>query len=411
MTGFAFIAITLVLISTDATAARKQSPTNQVSQALKQAGLKELENEVTRQLGQAIEVGAPLRLDHRTAYPPTTVPIDYFQPKKLELTPENTNQPLEPGDYTIDVIGYCTKWSLHYPGRGLAYKLAPLQGRAAPAVSALIWRGNLRGIPPRRLNAMAWRIQGGVPISQWRPEEREFVRQLIPEYEADLDGDFLYQTRQLYDTAAKVGKLPKYEAMLAGMGPPGETLLELQRARKILANKTLSAERMPDLLYGRRRDGLPRTLEAGPNEPPSPWSEILPGVFARVRIVYGNMGRNVLDLRITPPARIPSSSEHSNNRHGATVIPAAASISEKLPPGSYNCDEHPGLCDGFPPPEEPNDPVYKTLRTLSDLYFYIWRLGLMGYPEGRPAQALILVPSCPHPGTFNCGWGEIGIRG
>jgi hypothetical protein len=198
---------------------------------------------------------------------------------------------------------------------------------------------------------------------------------LIPEYETDLDGDFLYQTRKIYDTAAKVGKLPKYEAMLAGMGPAGDTLLELQRARKILASKTLSAERMPDLLYGRRRDGLPRTLEAGPNEPPSPWSEILPGIFARVRIVYGNMGRNVLDLRITPQARIPSVSKQSHHINGLAVIPAAVIIQEELPP-------------------EPSGILFDLLKYVS---------GLIAYPEGHPAQALILEPELK--------FGYIGIRG
>src|SRR5690349_17199326 len=103
-------------LSEPATAGRKPPP-DPVAQALQQAGLKELDKEVVRQLGEAIEVGAPLRLDQRTAYPPTT--IENFQPQLLDLTPEVMAQPLGPGDYSIPVIGYCTKWSLHYPGRGL----------------------------------------------------------------------------------------------------------------------------------------------------------------------------------------------------------------------------------------------------------------------------------------------------
>lgn len=394
-------AILLALFSTGAEAARKQSPTDQVSQALKQAGLKEVENEVVRQLGQAIEVGAPLRLDHRTAYPPTTVPIDNFQPKKLELTPENVNQRLESGDYTIDVIGYCTKWSLHYPGGGLPYKLARLQGRAAEAISDLLWRGTLTGVRRQQLGVMAWRIQGGVPLKSWPPAEQELVHQLIPEHEAELNGDFLERTRLIYDKAAKLGKLPKYEAMLGRLGPVGESVLELQRARKVLANKTLAAERMPDLLYGRPRDGLPRTLVGGPNDPPSAWSEIDPGVFARVTIIQGNMGRNVLDLRITPQARIPSvPTVHSRTlspvpdaTRGYSVIPAGMMIYEEIPP------------------EEPTVGG-QILGTMSDLFLYL--KGRMAYPELSPAQALILIhePSnCPHPGSFNCGWGNLGIRG
>lgn len=358
------LAILAVGFSTDASAARKQNPTDQVSQALKQAGLKELENEVVRQIGQAIEVGAPLRLDQRTAFPPTT--IDNFQPKKLEFTPEVLTQRLEPGDYSIDVIGYCTRWSLHYPGRGLPYKLARLQGRHAEAIGALLWRGMLNGVSPNVTRTMAWRIQGGVPLSKWRPTERELVYQLIPEHEAELDGDFLEQTRSTYDKAAKLGKLPKYEAMLGRLGPVGESVRELQRARKVLANKTLAAERMPDLLYGRPRDGLPRTLTAGPNEPPSPWAEIRPGVFARVTIIRGNMGRNVLDVRVTPQARIPSVADHS--RSGFAVVPVALTA-------------------------ELSEDVYPTLEQ-----WFIYVSGLIAYPEGRPAQALILVPLFPYAG-------------
>ena len=399
-----FTVILAAAISTDASAARKQNPTDQVSQALKQAGLKELENEVVRQLGQAIEVGAPLRLDHRTAYPPTTVPIDNFQPKKLELTPETVRQPLDPGDYSIDVIGYCTRWSLHYPGRGLPYKLARLEGRAAEAISDLLWRGTLKGVRPQQLSMMAWRIQGGVPLSKWRPQEQELVHQLIPEHEAELNGDFLEQTRSIYDKAAKLGKLPKYEAMLGRLGPVGETVLDAQQARRILANKTLAAERMPDLLYGRPRDGLPRILNGEPNDPPSEWSEIAPGVYARLTIIQGNMGRNVLDLRIIPHIPVPPAANIS--RRGYAIVPVSTQLveDEPHPPRDLFLSYH------SIPPGTPHEDFGEEPRSIMlDLLIYISKL--LAYANGRPAQALILVPDCPHPGTHNCGWGEIGIRG
>src|SRR6476620_9999898 len=94
-----FVVILTVAFSTDVTSAGKQKPVDPLSRTLQDAALKQLDAEVVRQLGQA------------TSFPPTT--IDNFQPKKLEVTPEIMNQRLEPGDYSIDVIGYCTKWSLH----------------------------------------------------------------------------------------------------------------------------------------------------------------------------------------------------------------------------------------------------------------------------------------------------------
>jgi hypothetical protein len=352
---------------TNPTDAGKKQPADPLSRTLQEAGLKQLEDEVVRQIGQAIEVGAPLRLDQRIAFPPTT--IDNFQPKTLDLSRENMNRPLEPGDYSIPVIGYCTKWSLHYPGRGLPYKLAPLQGRHAEIVGALLQRGTQQGLNPRHLNAMAWRIQGGVPISQWRPAERELAHQLIPEHESELDGDFLEQTRATYEKTRQLGKLPPYETTLGRLGAVGQTVLDLQRARKVLANQTLAAERMPDLLYGRPRDGLPRTLTAGPNEPLSPWAEIRPGVFARVTIMQGNMGRNVLDVRITPEARTPSAANHLREEFAVRPVALTANLRED---------------------------VYPTLEQ-----WFIYVSGLIAYPEGRPAQALILVP------LYGC----CGIRG
>lgn len=373
--------LSAVFLTNPAVAGRKPPP-DPLTKALQGAGLKQLQDEVVRELGQALEVGAPLRLDQRTAYPPTT--IDNFQPKKLEFTPEIMNQPLEPGDYPIDVIGYCTKWSLHYPGRGLPYKLARLQGRHAEAIDALLWRGMLNGVAPKVTRTMAWRIQGGLPLSKWRPTERELVHQLIPEHEGELDGDFLEQTRATYEKARSVGKLPPYEKMLGQMGAAGQMVLELQQARKVLAHQTLAAERMPDLLYGRPRDGLPRTLTADPNEPPSPWAEIAPGVFARVTIIQGDMGRNVLDVRVTPQALKPSAADHS--RSGFAIVPAATTITqyENLPPGTTMYEEL---------PDEP--------PTLKGWLIYL--SGLIAYPEGRPAQALILVPQ------YGCCAG--GIRG
>ena len=361
---FSALILSAALSTIPAAARRQQPPADPLNQTLQGAVLKQLDAEVVRQLGQAIEVGAPLRLDQRTAFPPTT--INNFQPKLLDLSPEHLKQPLAPGDYSIPVIGYCTKWSLHFPGRGLPYKLAPLQGRHAPAIGTLLERGTLKGIDPRHLNAMAWRIQGGLPISRWRPQEREWAHQLIPEYEAELDGDFLEQTRATYDTARSLGKLPPYETMLSRLGPVGETVLDLQRARKLLANQTLAAERMPDLLYGRPRDGLPRTLTGGPNEPPSPWAEIRSGVFARVTIIKGNMGHNVLDLRITPEAGIPLSTAQLKSEFSIRPVALTADLQEDIYP------------------------------TLEQWFIYV--SGLIAYPDGRPAQALILVPQFSYTG-------------
>jgi hypothetical protein len=90
---------------------------------------------------------------------------------------------------------------------------------------------------------------------------------------------------------------------------------------------------------------------------------------ARLTIIRGDLGENVLDLRITPNARKPSAADHS--RSGFAVMPVALMA-------------------------ELSEDVYPTLEQ-----WFIYVSGLIGYPEGRPAQALILIPR----------WGSIGIRG
>src|SRR5439155_21801802 len=115
----------------------------------------------------------------------------------------------------------------------------------------------------------------------------------------------------------------------------------------------------PDLLYGRPRDGLPRILNGGPNDPPSAWSEIAPGVFARLTIIRGDLGENVLDLRITPQARKPSAADHSRSGVAVVLVALTAELSEDVYP------------------------------TLEQWLIYVSRL--IAYPECRPAQALILI--------------------
>lgn len=79
----------------------------------------------------------------------------------------------------------------------------------------------------------------------------------------------------------------------------------------------------------------------------------------------GDLGLNVLDLSVTPQARIHSAAGHSG---GGFIRPVALQTAQSE--GGY--------------------------WTLEEWFIYLG--GLIGYPEGRPAQALIFMP-------------YIGIRG
>ena len=59
-------------------------------------------------------------------------------PRSLSLTKANLELALPPGDYTVPVLAFCTEYSVHRPGRGIAYRLGPLQGKAAGATGWLV---------------------------------------------------------------------------------------------------------------------------------------------------------------------------------------------------------------------------------------------------------------------------------
>jgi hypothetical protein len=260
-------------------------------------------NAVIKEIGQAVGVGSPLLLDQKTAYPDVSDQIKDFHPQKLTITSaEDLKTLLPPGDYSLDVIAYCTQFSIHAPGQGLPYKLAPLQGKQAPAIGALLSRGTLQGIAPATLNANAWRIQAGLPLKQWPPQDQALIHKLIPEYEKGLEGDYLQQIENTYNQFRIVPGIPSFNDLLRQSGAPGQLVLQLRQARQTLADQTISSERLPDMLYEPTGDGLPRVLPASKDASPSHWAEIKPGVFARFTVIEGNLGRNLLEFRVTPKA-------------------------------------------------------------------------------------------------------------
>jgi hypothetical protein len=114
--------------------------------------------------------------------------------------------------------------------------------------------------------------------------------------------------------------------------------------------------------------------DAGRQQPADPLSRALQEGGLKqldaevVRQLGEALGRNVLDVRVTPNARKPSAADHSRS---GFIRPVALKAEES---------------------EE---------RPLTVLDWFIYLSGLIAYPEGRPAQALILMPR----------WGSIGIRG
>lgn len=264
----------------------------------------QVEKKLYKELGNAMGEQAPLYLDQKTAFP--EVKVEGFNPTVLHLrTVQDLVQGLQAGDYSIaDIITFCSQNSIHRSGGGLGYKLAPMQGKQADAIATLLFRGMVLKVPPQTLQAMSWRIQGGLPLRQWSAEEQKLIHQIMPEFEGKLQGDLVEQYKAVYEgfTGKIPGQsLPGFDQILDKLGPIGETVKLTQKQRRILADQAIEDDKLPDLLYEAGNDPSPRVAPAQAGEN-SQWNEIRKGVYARLAIIGGNLQANRLDLRILPEA-------------------------------------------------------------------------------------------------------------
>ena len=167
--------------------------------SLVQPVIQKIKEEITRKVGESLGLGSPLLLDQRTAFAAAPDVADFHPTRLSPRSAQDLEEPLPPGDYSVPVTAFCTQWSIHQPGQGLPYKIGTVQGKAAPAISALIVRGTLQNISPSTLNAEAWRIEAGVPLRQWPEADQALAHKLIPDHEKDIAGDYLQQAHEIYD--------------------------------------------------------------------------------------------------------------------------------------------------------------------------------------------------------------------
>jgi hypothetical protein len=242
----------------------------------------------------------PLTLNANDVYPTvTTLPGGPFNPQPLQLTADELNQPLPPGDYTINTLDFCSEYSVHEPGAGVAYVLGPYEGKAAGAIGALIWRGTVQyHINPSSLQAVSWTIQSGLTYSQMPKTYQAIIDQVIPDFKSEITGDFVVDLETAYNNAAKTAKLPPLGAMLAKMGTPGQLALDAERQRSILTAQNTNDQLREQTLFQGQQGGLytPVAAENGP------WTERVKGqVYMKLLIAGGNMAtNNVMQIRVMP---------------------------------------------------------------------------------------------------------------
>jgi hypothetical protein len=301
----AALALTILLAAHDAAVAQISLPFKLPPAA--NDWLKEVQPDALKQkatelaIRNVLDDELPLRLDATTIYPTVAVlPGGPFKPTPLHLSAADMDSPLPPGDYTMQTLAFCMEYSVHQPGMGTAYVLAPLQGKAADAIGTLLWRGTIDMNRDRQqLQAVSWAIQSGLTYSQMPKAYQAVIDAVIPEYKGQISGNFVQQVQETYQTAAKGTQLPPLEQLLGNLGQPGQLALSAMRQQQVLLRKDTSDQLREQTLFRGQESGVytPVKAEEGP------WTERIPHVaYVRYKIIGGNyQTNNILEIRILPP--------------------------------------------------------------------------------------------------------------
>ena len=241
----------------------------------------------------------PIRLDAKNLYPTIqNLPGAPFDPKPLKYTQATIGQPLPPGDYEVPILAFCTEYSIHRPGAGVAYSLGPLLGKAKEAVANLLWRGTWQGVGPSELQGAAWSIQSGLTFNRLPKTYQQLITRLVPDFQSQISDDFYQKAQDTYNGAANVSGMPSFDSILGGLGPAGELAVSAQAQRQaLLADATDDKVRQQTLFAGAAQ-GIytPENAEVGP------WTVRYPGAgWLRYKIVSGNLNDdNIMQIRIAP---------------------------------------------------------------------------------------------------------------
>jgi hypothetical protein len=350
----------------------------------------------------------PLVLDANTAYP--TVPDQDmlggpFHPTTLPITLNTLTKPLPPGDYVLPMTFFCSEYSVHRGGNGIAYQLGPAQGTAAKAISTLLWRGMLTGHKPQELQSVSWAIQGSVSYDKMPLKYRALVDQLIPEMKnqvngqafADIEDGFQGKvnrfTKKVSDGISKgtggfVHADIKVDVELnqsfERLGQIGRSATDGEKINTIFSAAFPSDQARDQALYAGQGQQSPALPAAN-----GPWSVKVPGVaYMRLMVHGGNLqGDNAMQIRILPPRASQALVDerphlvlagYKQNQQSTSAGPSVISLFN----GSVN-DAALSQCQATPMNQQM---CMAQAITVS---------GDMGYSIGAGAQAPIMAPSGP----------------
>jgi hypothetical protein len=238
----------------------------------------------------------PIVVDTDRAYPTTVsppgspfVPVSYDTSSIInQLAHSSTGiVQLAPGDYSVPVRIYCT--NVHATGtqHGLAYRMAPLEGKRAPLLIALESRAAAARPPFQQLQQLIWQIMGGLSYSEMPPQSQSLVDQLIPEYRNQLNEDFVTALQKRLNLLQRI-------PATAGLATDVEVLIQRYQ---VIHNTLMQDANNFDALEHELVNIIPGTAQ---NAGPSSWSQVSSRVYAKLADgnVYGQLGH--LQIRVLP---------------------------------------------------------------------------------------------------------------
>ena len=252
-------------------------------------------------VGSVLNTELPIKLDASNLYPTIeTLPGAAFNPKPIEYNSTASLKALAPGDYEVTVLAFCTQYSIHRPGEGVAYSLGPLLGKAKTLTANLLWRGTWAGIDPSDLQGAAWGIQSGLRYDQLPKRYQRLLDRFAPEYKDEIADDFYQKMQDTYSGyASNVPGMPSLDEMLGGMGDAGQLALSAKGEREALQSDAQDDAVRQQTLFAGSAQGIytPQEAEVGP------WTVRMPGAYMRYKIVGGNLDdNNIMQIRLTREA-------------------------------------------------------------------------------------------------------------
>lgn len=254
-----------------------------------------VDNAIKTQLRKLLQDEIPISgTNHKFYDSVATLPGEPFTPTALDLVALDNSEDIPPGDYEIPAHFYCTKvYTLN--GSGNRYVLAQLDGKMADVLSALYQRASQAETPVNEVQVLSWSIQAGIPYRDLPQNSKALVDQLIPEYRDKMDVSFHEKVLRTWNQISSQTQLPAFNQVLGELGPLGEVVRSLVRAREQIINTSFSYRPLADAFVIQQDSTDSGSLD-------TPWSQVQEQIYLRFLAPQGALNDGTVQVRILEPS-------------------------------------------------------------------------------------------------------------